>query len=228
MNAYSPLTTLAVNTSPYRVAYGEFDSMKIYETKTAPNPRRVRMFLAEKGIDVDYVQVDIQKGENLTAEMRAKNPLGKIPILELDDGTCIAETDAICTYFEALQPEPPLMGTTPVEKATISMWQRQVEFAFMLQVGMCFQHTTGYFKDRMVPVPEYGKEAGINASKYLNILERRLGVKPFIAGDAFSIADITALCALDFARVVDIRMKEEQTNLARWYETVSSRASAKA
>lgn len=228
MNAYSPLTTLAVHTSPYRVAYGEFDSMKIYETKTAPNPLRVRMFLAEKGIDVDYVQVDIQKGENLTAEMRAKNPLGKIPILELDDGTCIAETDAICTYFEALQPEPPLMGTTPVEKATISMWQRQVEFAFMLQVGMCFQHTTGYFKDRMVPVPEYGKEAGINASKYLNILERRLGVKPFIAGDAFSIADITALCALDFARVVDIRMKEEQTNLARWYETVSSRASAKA
>ena len=167
--------------------------MKIYETKTAPNPRRVRMFLAEKGIDVDYVQVDIQKGENLTAEMRAKNPLGKIPILELDDGTCIAETDAICTYFEALQPEPPLMGTTPVEKATISMWQRQVEFAFMMQVGMCFQHTTGY-----------------------------------IAGDTFSIADITALCALDFARVVDIRLKEEQTSLARWYKAVSNRASAKA
>ena len=202
--------------------------MKIYETKTAPNPRRVRMFLAEKGIDVDYVQVDIQKGENLTAEMRAKNPLGKIPILELDDGTCIAETDAICTYFEALQPEPPLMGTTPVEKATISMWQRQVEFAFMMQVGMCFQHTTGYFKDRMVPVPEYGKEAGINASKYLNILERRLAVKEYIAGDTISIADITALCALDFARVVDIRLKEEQTSLARWYKAVSNRASAKA
>lgn len=202
--------------------------MKIYETKTAPNPRRVRMFLAEKGIDVEYVQVDIQKGENLSAEMRAKNPLGKIPILELDDGTCIAETDAICTYFEALQPAPSLMGTSPIEKATISMWQRQVEFAFMLQVGMCFQHTTGYFKDRMVPVPEYGKEAGINASKYLNILERRLAVKPFVAGDAFSIADITALCAIDFARVVDIRIKEEQPNLMRWYESVSNRASAKA
>ena len=177
--------------------------MKIYETKTAPNPRRVRMFLAEKGIDVDYVQVDIQKGENLSAEMRAKNPLGKIPILELDDGTCIAETDAICTYFEALQPEPPLMGTTPVEKATISMWQRQVELAFMMQVGMCFQHTTGYFKDRMTPVPEFGKEAGINASKYL-------------------------LCAMDFARVVKIRMKDEHVNLTRWYEAVSSRASANA
>jgi len=186
------------------------------------------MFLAEKGIDVDYVQVDIQKGENLTAEMRAKNPLGKIPILELDDGTCIAETDAICTYFEALQPEPPLMGTTPVEKATISMWQRQVEFAFMMQIGMCFQHTTGYFKDRMTPVPEFGKEAGINASKYLNILERRLGVKEFIAGDTFSIADITALCAMDFARVVKIRITDEHVNLARWYEAVSNRESAKA
>ncbi|AFT80011.1 glutathione S-transferase [Alteromonas macleodii str. 'Black Sea 11'] len=202
--------------------------MKIYETKTAPNPRRVRMFLAEKGIDVDYVQVDIQKGENLSPQMRAKNPLGKIPILELDDGTCIAETDAICTYFEAIQPEPPLMGTTPIEKATISMWQRQVEFAFMMQVGMCFQHTTGYFKDRMTPVPEFGKEAGINAAKYLNILERRLGEKEFIAGNAFSIADITALCAMDFARVVKIRMTDEHVNLARWYEAVSNRASAKA
>ena len=202
--------------------------MKIYETRTAPNPRRVRIFLAEKGIDVDYVHVDIQKGENLSKAMRAKNPLGKIPILELDDGTCIAETDAICTYFEAIQPEPPLMGKTPLEKATISMWQRQVEFALMMQVGMCFQHTTGYFKDRMVPVPEFGKEAGINASKYLTILERRLADTPYIAGDAFSIADITALCAIDFARVVNIRLTPEQTNLARWYQAVSNRASAKA
>jgi glutathione S-transferase len=202
--------------------------MKIYETRTAPNPRRVRMFLAEKGIDVDYVQVDIQKGENLSAQMRAKNPLGKIPILELDDGTCIAETDAICTYFEALYPSPSLLGETALEKGTISMWQRQVELALMLQVGMCFQHTTGYFKDRMVPVPEYGKEAGINAAKYFNILERRLSVTPFIAGDAFSIADITALCAIDFARVVGIRIKDEQENLQRWYENVSSRESAKA
>ncbi|NDV92938.1 glutathione S-transferase [Alteromonas sp. 345S023] len=202
--------------------------MKIYETRTAPNPRRVRMFLAEKGIDVDYVQVDIQKGENLSAQMRAKNPLGKIPILELDDGTCIAETDAICTYFEALHPSPSLMGETALEKGVISMWQRQVELALMLQVGMCFQHTTGYFKDRMVPVPEYGKEAGINASKYFNILERRLSVTPFIAGDSFSIADITALCAIDFARVVGIRIKDEQENLRRWYDNVSSRESAKA
>lgn len=205
--------------------------MKIYETRTAPNPRRVRIFLAEKGIgadDIEYVQVDIQKGENLSAQMRAKNPLGKIPILELDDGTCIAETDAICTYFEALYPEPSLMGVSALEKATISMWQRQVEMALMLQVGMCFQHTTGYFKDRMRPIPEYGKEAGINAAKYLNILERRLELNEYIAGNTFTIADITALCAIDFARVVNIRIKEDQSNLLRWYNTVNNRASAKA
>ena len=202
--------------------------MKIYDTRTAPTPRRVRMFLAEKGIDVDYVQVDIQKGENLSPEMRAKNPLGKIPILELDDGTCIAETDAICTYFEALQPDPPLMGKTPVEKGIISMWQRQVELAFMMQVGMCFQHTTGYFKDRMVPVPEYGEQAGINAAKYLSILERRLANNEYIAGDHFSIADITAVCAIDFARVVKIRIREDHTHLQRWYNAISQRASAQA
>lgn len=202
--------------------------MKIYETRTAPNPRRVRMFLAEKGVDMEYVQLDLQKGENLTAEMRAKNPLGKVPILELDDGTCIAESDAICTYFENTVPEPALMGTDAKSKAIISMWQRQVEMALLLQVGMCFQHSTGYFKDRMVPVAEYGKQAGINAAKYLNILERRLELNTYIAGEDFSIADITALCAIDFARVVDIRLSDEHTNIRRWYDLVSQRPSAKA
>jgi len=202
--------------------------MKIYETRTAPNPRRVRMFLAEKGVDMEYVQLDLQKGENLTAEMRAKNPLGKVPILELDDGTCIAESDAICTYFENTVPEPALMGTDAKSKAVISMWQRQVEMALLLQVGMCFQHSTGYFKDRMVPVAEYGKQAGINAAKYLNILERRLELNTYIAGEDFSIADITALCAIDFARVVDIRLSDKHTNIRRWYDLVNQRPSAKA
>ena len=112
--------------------------MKIYETNTAPTPRRVRIFLAEKAIDMDYVQVDIEKGENLSKAMRAKNPIGKVPILELDDGTCISESDAICTYFEALQPEPSLLGSSALEKAQIAMWQRQVEFGLFMQVGMCF------------------------------------------------------------------------------------------
>lgn len=202
--------------------------MKIYETKTAPNPRRVRIFLAEKGIDMDYVHVDIQNGENLSAAMLAKNPLGKVPILELDDGTCISETDAICTYFEALHPTPSLMGTSALEKATIAMWQRQVEFTLMMQIGMCFQHTTGYFKDRMVPVPEFGAEAGKIAANYLNVLDARLANHTYIAGESFSIADITALCAIDFGRVVKIRPQDSQVNLLRWYQDVSSRPSAKA
>ncbi len=202
--------------------------MKIYETDTAPNPRRVRIFLAEKGIDMEYVQVDIAKGENLSPSMRAKNPIGKVPILELDDGSCISETDAICLYFETLHPEHPLMGVDAEEKATIAMWQRQVEMCLFFQVGMCFQHTTGYFKDRMNPVPEFGREAGINASKYLHILDKRLAKSKFIAGDTFSIADITAVCAIDFARVVKIRISEEQTNLKRWYKEVSMRPSMSA
>jgi glutathione S-transferase len=202
--------------------------VKIYDTHTAPTPRRVRIFLAEKNIPMEYVQLDLQKGENITAQMRAKNPLGKVPVLELDDGTCIGESVAICRYFEELQPEPPLMGSTPLEKAQIEMWQRQVEMAFFMQVGMCFQHSTGYFKDRMTPVAEYGAVAGKMAASYLKVLEKQLASNQFIAGNSYSIADITALCSIDFARVVKIKMSDDQANLQRWYQQVSSRASAKA
>ena len=202
--------------------------MKIYDTKTAPTPRRVRIFLAEKGIDVDYVQVDLQKGENISPEMRAKNPIGKIPILELDDGTCISESDAICLYFEELYPENPLLGANALEKAQIAMWQRQVEFGLFMQIGLCFQHSTGYFKDRMTPIKSFGDEAGKNAAKFLKLLDRRLAESDYIAGDRFSIADITALCSIDFARVMDIRIRDEYENLQRWYQLVSQRPSAKA
>ena len=202
--------------------------MKIYDTKTAPTPRRVRIFLAEKGIEMEYVQVDLAKGENMSPEMRTKNPIGKIPVLELDDGTCIGESDAICLYFEALHPQNPLMGTTPLEKATIAMWQRQIELCLFNQIGMCFQHTSGYFKDRMTPIAEFGKVSGISASKYLNVLEKRLVDNEFMAGTSFSIADITAFCAIDFGKVVDIRIGESQVNLTRWYDKMNERPSARA
>ncbi|MDT0596205.1 glutathione S-transferase family protein [Glaciecola petra] len=202
--------------------------MKIYDTKTAPTPRRVRMFLAEKGLEMDYVQVDLAKGENLSPEMRLKNPIAKIPVLELDDGTCISESDAICLYFETLHPNPPLMGNGALEKATVAMWQRQIDLCLFMQIGMCFQHSTGYFKDRMTPVPEYGKVAGENARKYLNVLDKRVAKYPFMAGENFSIADITALCSIDFARVVNIRISAEQTHLQAWYDKVAARPSAKA
>jgi glutathione S-transferase len=202
--------------------------MKIYDTKTAPSPRRVRIFLAEKNIPMEYVQVDLQKGENISPLMRAKNPVGKIPVLELDDGTCISEGASICLYFEELYPEINLLGQDALEKATIDMWHRQVELYFFGQVGMCFQHTTGYFKDRMTPVKEYGEVAGKNAASFLKVLEKRLAESEYIAADRFTIADITAMCAVDFARVVNIKITDEQPNLQRWYAAVSSRPSAKA
>lgn len=203
--------------------------MKLYEAHTAPNPRRVRIFLAEKGItDVEMVQVDLAAGENLTEDMRAKNPTTKIPFLELDDGTCIGETLAICRYFEEIQPEPPLMGRNPQEKAQVEMWQRRVDFYFMMQVGMCFQHTTGYFKDRMTPVAEWGVEAGKNAAAYMKELNEHLARSKFMVGDYFSVADINLICALDFAKVIKLKPSEDYTHLLRWYKEVSSRPSAKA
>jgi glutathione S-transferase len=184
------------------------------------------MFLAEKCIDMEYVEVDLAAGDNLTAEMRAKNPTTKVPFLELDDGTCIGETVAICRYFEELNPETPLMGRTPLEKAQVEMWQRRIEFHFMLPVGMCFQHTSGYFKDRMTPVIEWGKISGENAEKYLKDLNEHFKDSSYLLGEYFSIADITLLCAIDFARVVKIRPSTEYTNLLNWYKRVSSRPSA--
>ena len=199
--------------------------MKIYQTRTAPNPRRVRIFLAEKGIDIDYVEVDIAAGENLTNEMRAKNSTTKIPFLELDDGTCIGETIAIFRYFEETNPENPLMGRTPLEKAQVEMWQRRIEFHLMMPVGMCFQHTTGYFKDRMKPVLEWGQISGENAFTYFSELNEHLKESSYLVGEYFSIADIVLLCAIDFARVVKIRPSDEHVNLLRWYKNVSARPS---
>lgn len=202
--------------------------MKIYDTQTAPNPRRVRMFLAEKGVSAQYIQVDLKGGQNLTPEMLSKNPMGKLPILELDDGTCISESDAICAYIEAAYPNPPLLGKTALEKGLVAMWQRRVDLCLMLPVVHCFQHTTGYFSDRMTPVADYGVVAGKDAIKFLDVLDTRLAESPYIGGEQFSIADIIALCAIDFARVVKIRIGEQHTHLQRWYEQVSERPSAKA
>ena len=177
---------------------------------------------------MDYVQLDIEKGENLSPAMRAKNPVGKVPILQLGDGTCISEAASICRYFEEIQPQPVLMGIGALEKAQVDMWQRQVELYLFMQVGMCFQHRSGYFKDRMTPVKEYGEVAGQNALGFLEVLDARLAESAFIAGDSYTIADITALCAIDFARVVKIKIGPEQHNLKRWYQAVSTRPSAQA
>lgn len=209
------------------VIYGQL-VMKIYEMRIAPNPRRVRIFLAEKGIELDFVELDLQKGENLTPEFRKKNPMGKVPVLELDDGACISETVAICRYFEELQPDAPLMGRTPQEKAEVEMWQRWIEFYFLMPTGMCFQHSSGYFKDRMTPIKEWGDECGKNTLKFFKRLNDHLEGKEFILGDYFSIADITAFCTIDFNKVNNFRISPDQPHLQAWYDRVKARPSSAA
>lgn len=205
--------------------------MKMYETSTAPNPRRVRIFMAEKGLldKVEFVQLDLQKGENLSAGFVARNPMKKVPVLELDDGTCISETMAICRYFEEQYPDTtPLLGTTPLEKAQIEQWLRWIEYYFFMPVGMCFQHTTGYFKDRMNPIKEWGEESGAQVARFMEFLDDHLQGHDYIYGDQFTAADINAMCAIDFARVVKIKITPEQSNLQAWYDRIRERPSAKA
>ena len=202
--------------------------MKIYDSNTAPNPRRVRIFLAEKGIQVPYEQVDIGNAVNRQPEFRKKNPMGTLPVLELDDGTCIAETVAICRYFEELHPQPPLMGVDAKDKAIVEMWQRRMELELLIPIADAFRQRHEFFKGRILQVPEYAEAQKKNAESTLAWLDQDLGDRPFIAGDRYTIADITALCAIDFGRVSKIKIAPDQNNLTRWYEAVSSRPSAKA
>lgn len=202
--------------------------MKIYDSKTAPNPRRVRIFLAEKGLQVPYEEVDIVNAVNRSAEFRKKNPLGTVPVLELDDGTCISESVAICRYFEEQQPNPPLMGVDGREKAIVDMWQRRMEFELLQPIANSFRHRHEFFKGRIPQVPEFAEVSRQTAEKNLAWLNEVLADRPFIAGERYTIADITALCAIDFGRVSKIKIQPEQQHLARWYEAVSSRPSAKA
>ena len=174
--------------------------MKIYESKQTPNGRRVRMFLAEKNIEMEYHQIDIKAGENLTDDFLAKNPSARIPVLALDDGDFISETVAICRYFEEVQPATPLFGSSAKQKAVIEMWQRRVELNFLLNVASCFRNVTGFFKDRETPVKEWGEICGVEAVKFYDVLEAQLSQNKFIAGDQFSIADITGICTMDFCQ----------------------------
>ena len=202
--------------------------MKIYESHNAPNPRRVRFFLGEKGIEVPYEEVDIVKAVNRGDDFRRKNPLGTVPVLELDDGTCISESVAICRYFEELHPQPPLFGVDAKDRALVDMWNRRIEFNILQPIADAFRQRHDFFKGRIRQLPEYAELQRLNAEDGLNWLDRELGARRFIAGDRFSIADITAVVAIDFGRVSKIAIKPEQRNLARWHAEVSTRPSAKA
>jgi glutathione S-transferase len=203
--------------------------MKVYITPLAPNPRRVSWFMAEKGIDdVEVISLNLMQGEHKTADYLRKAGLANVPMLELDDGTCITESIAICRYLEAKYPEPNLFGRTPEEVAVIEMWTRRAEMmvATPMMVGVRHTHPAMGALEQQVPaVGEYNMAAGTRA---LKVLDRQLAGREWLAADRCTIADIIAFVGIDFGRMVKFRPPQELTNVWRWAETMRARPAAKA
>jgi glutathione S-transferase len=203
--------------------------MKIIEARPAPNPRRVRIFLAEKGIDMEFERISLMEGDHKRKPFTDLNPRRSVPVLVLDDGTPICETVAICRYFEEMQPEPVLMGKDALSKAQVEMWQRWVEIDLLRTVLHVFRHTDE--RSALLQQPQFhdwGESNRPRVLEFLSFLDEALADKPFIAGNDYSIADITGLCAVDFLGAAQIDRPPKLKNLARWYGDVSSRPSAQA
>jgi len=204
-------------------------AMKLYSHALAPNPRRVRIFAAEKGIELALQDVDILAGQSRTPEFLAKNSSGGVPVLEFDDGLCLAESVAICRYLEGLHPEPNLLGRDLREQAQIEMWNRRMELELFAAIGRTIQNTSPIFQGRYKQFPDYGEAQRAVVHQRLERMDRELNGREFVAGDRFTIADITALVAIDIGgRLADIKVAPELSNLSRWHNAVSSRPSAKA
>jgi glutathione S-transferase len=201
--------------------------MKLYDGGRAPNPRRVRVFLAEKGVEVPLVPIDMGALGHRSQEVASRNPLKRLPVLELDDGTVITESVAICRYFEELHPEPPLFGKDALGKAMVEMWQRRMELNFMFCVAQAFRHIHPAMKEWEVPqIPEWGEANKPRALEFLALLDRELANREFAAGDEYSIADITGLIAVDFMKPAKIVMPSEYTNVIVGHEAISASPSA--
>lgn len=203
--------------------------MKLIESARAPNPRRVRIFLAEKGIEIPTEQVDLGELEHKKAEFGDLNPMQKVPVLVFDDGSVLCETMAICRYFEEVQPEPPLMGRDARDKANVEMWQRRMELEYLFRVMHAFRHTHPHMAKLEVPqVPEWGEANRPRVLDMMEFIDAELAGRPYIAGEEFTVADITAMVATDFTKPAKIERPESLKNLARWYEEVKARPSASA
>jgi glutathione S-transferase len=201
--------------------------VKLYDGGRAPNPRRTRIFLAEKGVKLPMQPVDLGALEHMKPEYAAINPLKRVPALVLDDGTVLTESVAICRYFEALHPEPPLFGRGALESARVEMWNRRLELNLLFAVAHIFRHTHPAMKDMEVPqVPAWAEANKPRIVEFLHILDRKLTGRRFITGDAFSIADITGLVALDFMKPAKLSVPEELGHVRRWHAELSARPSA--
>jgi glutathione S-transferase len=203
--------------------------VRLFHSPLAPNARRVRMFLAEKGVEVPLVPVDLAKLEQKDDGYSAVNPFQLVPALELDDGGVIVESIAICRYFEELHPAPPLFGVGARGRAEVEMWQRLAELQLLFPIAMAFRHTHPAMREMESPqIAEYAAASRARAMVALQRFDRALASRRFLAGDDFSVADITGLIAVEFTRLARIAIPEEMGDLMRWRAEVAGRPSAKA
>ena len=203
--------------------------MKLYDGGRAPSPRRVRVFLAEKSIEIPKVPVDLANSEQKSESFSALNPLQRVPVLELDDGTVITETMAICRYFEARHPEPNLFGRDAVEIAKVEMWSRRIELGLYSAVQAVFRHAhPGMAKFEVPQVPQWAAVNRPRVTEFLELLDRELAERKFAAGDRFTVSDITGLVAVDFMKAAKIELPEQHNHIRRWHAEISARPSAAA
>ena len=202
--------------------------MILHDLAAGMSPRRVRIFLAEKGISIERREVDAAGGANATPDFLRLNPLGKLPVLELDDGTSIAESLAICRYLEALYPDPPLMGRTPREVADIEMWALRMDHELSQMIALSFVHSSDFYRGRIEQIPEVASWARGRALETMNWLNHELSARRHIAGEDYTIADIVAQCAFVLGKAVGLRIPPDMTNLSRWFAEVTARPTARA
>ena len=209
--------------------------MKFYDCKTAPGPRRVRIFMAEKGIEIKTVQVDLGFGEQFGKAFRKINPDCVVPVLQLDEGSCITEVIAICDYLESLHPEPPLMGRSAIERAAVLMWNAKAEQLGLWAVADAFRNSVKGLSnnavtgpDSYVQIPELAERGRNRVMSFLRRLDSELAGRKYLAGDFYSMADITAMVVVDFAAWIKIAPPEDAVHLQRWHGDVSARPSAAA
>ena len=209
--------------------------MKFYDCQSAPSPRRARIFIAEKGIEVDTVEIDLGAKEQLGDDFRAINPRCTVPALALDDGTCLTENAAIAAYLESLVPEPPLLGRTPEEIGIVANWNARIELEGLAPIADAFRNRTKGMIGRAITgptdyeqIPELAERGRARGLEFFDMLDARLGESEFIAGDAFSVADISGFVVCDFAKWVKLGIAEAHTNSQRWYDQVAERPSMSA
>lgn len=203
--------------------------MLLYHDPRAPNPRRVRIFLAEKGVAYDTIEVLIAASAHQTVEFRRKNPFALLPVLEFPDGRILRESMAICRYLEDLHPEPNLWGSDPWERAQIEQWNRHAELELLLPLAQVFRNTHAFWAGKITQVPAFGEIMREHVNNRLAFFDDAVSSRPYMAGARYTVADITALCAIDFGKVSNVRLDAAaHPNLVAWYQRVTERPSAKA